>query len=148
MLTVEDLRAALKARGLRMTPQRQLILHVVAQLHGHISVEQVYQQVVAQFPDVNISTVYRTLEVLEELGFVRHTHFHDSVAQYQRTDEAVHQHMLCSACGQDIELDIALLQPLANELRRRYGFVADLAHTAIVGVCATCQRLQSNRSDT
>ena len=139
MLTVEDMRAALKARGLRMTPQRQLILHVVADLHGHISVDQVYQQVVTQFPDVNISTVYRTLEVLEELGFVRHTHFHDSVAQYQRTDEALHQHMQCSVCGHDSELDIAILQPLAEELKRRYGFTADLTHTAIVGVCAACQ---------
>ena len=139
MLTVEDLRAALKARGLRMTPQRQLILHVVADLHGHISVDQVYQQVVTQFPDVNISTVYRTLEVLEELGFVRHTHFHDSVAQYQRTDEAPHQHMQCSVCGHDSELDIAILEPLAEELQRRYGFTADLTHTAIVGICAACQ---------
>lgn len=139
MPTVEDLRAALKARGFRMTPQRQLILRAVAALHGHISVDQVYQRVVSQFPDVNISTVYRTLEVLEELGFVRHTHFHDSVAQYQRTDEAPHQHMLCSVCGVDRELDVALLQPLADELHRRYGFQADLTHTAIVGICSQCQ---------
>jgi Fur family transcriptional regulator, ferric uptake regulator len=135
----DALRTALKGRGLRMTPQRQLILRAVAGMHGHIAVEQVYQQVVSQFPDVNISTVYRTLEVLEELGFVRHTHFHDAVAQYQRTDEAPHQHMVCSACGADRELEISLLEPLAAELRARYGFEADLMHTAIVGLCAPCQ---------
>jgi Fur family transcriptional regulator, ferric uptake regulator len=139
MSTALDFRQALKERGLRMTPQRQLILDAVAAAHGHISVDQVYQQVIRQFPDVNVTTVYRTLEVLEELGLVRHTHFHDGVAQYQRTDEAPHHHLVCTVCDADTELDLAILEPLAEELQRRYGFKADLAHTAIVGVCGACQ---------
>jgi Fur family ferric uptake transcriptional regulator len=139
VVNVDDLREALRSRGLRMTPQRQLILDAIASMHGHISVDQVHQYVVRQFPDVHITTVYRTLEVLEELGVVRHAHFHDGVAQYQRTDEAPHHHMVCTRCGADAELELALLEPLAAELRRRYGFDADLAHTAIVGVCRNCQ---------
>src|SRR5207237_7310718 len=122
MVSATELKVALKQQGLRMTPQRQLILDAVASMHGHVSVEQVHQQVVSVFPDVNISTVYRTLEVLEELGLVRHTHFHDGVAQFERTDEAPHHHMVCSRCGADMELDLDLLQPLADELKRRYGF--------------------------
>src|ERR1051326_3043215 len=122
-----------------MTPQRQLILDAVATMPGHVSVEQVYQQVVSVFPDVNISTVYRTLEVLEELGVVRHTHFHDGVAQFERTDAAQHHPVVCSRCGTDAELELDVLQPLAEELKRRYGFEADLAHSAIVGVCRTCR---------
>lgn len=137
--TPRDFRSALKAHGLRMTPQRQLILDAVASLHGHISADQVYQQVIQQFPDVNVTTVYRTLEVLEELGLMRHTHFHDGVAQYQRTDEAPHHHLVCTMCDGETELDLALLEPLTDELRRRYGFKSDLAHTAIVGVCRNCQ---------
>ncbi|MGI9147601.1 MAG: Fur family transcriptional regulator [Chloroflexota bacterium] len=123
-----------------MTPQRQLILDVVVAMHGHISVDQVHQQVVRQFPDVHITTVYRSLEVLEELGIVRHTHFHDGVAQYQRTDEVAHQHMVCTVCQANTELDLDILKPLAQELMRRYGFKSDLAHTAIVGVCRECQQ--------
>jgi Fur family ferric uptake transcriptional regulator len=138
MVSATDLKAAFRQRGLRMTPQRQLILDAVASMHGHVSVDQVYQQVVSAFPDVNISTVYRTLEVLEELGVVRHTHFHDGVAQYERTDAARHHHMVCSRCGADTELELDVLQPLADELKRRYGFEADLAHSAIVGVCRHC----------
>jgi Fur family transcriptional regulator, ferric uptake regulator len=138
MPSTAQLKVALKQRGLRMTPQRQLILDVVAALHGHVSADQVYQHVVREFPDVNISTVYRTLEVLEELGLVRHTHFHDGVAQFQRTDEAPHHHMVCTRCGGDWELDLVLLQPLADELKRHYGFEADLAHSAIVGLCRGC----------
>jgi Fur family ferric uptake transcriptional regulator len=138
MVSVDELKVALKQRGLRMTPQRQLILDAVASMHGHVSADQVYQQVVRVFPDVNISTVYRTLEVLEDLGVVRHTHFHDGVAQYERTDEGRHHHMVCSRCGSDFELDVAVLQPLADELKLRYGFQADLAHSAIVGLCGAC----------
>src|SRR6266704_2691961 len=133
MVSATELKVALKQRGLRMTPQRQLVLDAVAAMHGHVSVDQVYQHVVRVFPDVNISTVYRTLEVLEELGVVRHTHFHDGVAQYQRTDEAAHQHMVCTVCQAAIELDLEILKPLAEEICRRYGFKSDLAHTAIVG---------------
>jgi Fur family ferric uptake transcriptional regulator len=137
-VSISELKLALRQRGLRMTPQRQLILDAVAEMHGHVSADQVYQQVVRQFPDVNISTVYRTLEVLEELGVVRHTHFHDGVAQYERTDAARHHHMVCSRCGADAELDLEVLQPLAEELKRRYGFEADLAHSALVGLCRGC----------
>ena len=82
VVSAADLKVALRRRGLRMTPQRQLILDVVASTGGHFSADDVHQQVVREFPDVNISTVYRALEVLEELGFVRHTHFHDGVAQF------------------------------------------------------------------
>jgi Fur family ferric uptake transcriptional regulator len=139
MVSAHDLRLAFKQRGLRMTPQRQLILDAVAAMHGHVSADQVYQDVVRVYPDVNITTVYRTLDVLEELGVVRHTHFHDGVAQYQRTDEAPHHHLVCTRCGGDVELDMRLLEPLAQTLRARYGFEADLAHTAIVGVCRGCQ---------
>jgi Fur family transcriptional regulator, ferric uptake regulator len=139
MATSTDLKQALKQHGLRMTPQRQLILDAVASLEGHVSAEQVYQHVVRVFPDVNISTVYRTLEVLEELGVVRHTHFHEGVAQYQRTDTARHHHMVCSRCGAESDLDLEVLEPLAHELKRRYGFEADLAHSAIVGLCRACQ---------
>jgi Fur family transcriptional regulator, ferric uptake regulator len=138
MATAWELRTALKEQGLRMTPQRQLILDAIASMRGHISVDEVYRQVAARFPDVNITTVYRTLEVLEERGFVRHTHFHDGRSQFERTDEPAHQHLICKTCGHDQELDLSVLEPLAEDLRQRYGFVADLSHSAIVGVCRAC----------
>ena len=139
MSSVAELRTVLRQRGLRMTPQRQLILDAVASMHGHLSADQVYQQVVRVFPDVNISTVYRTLEVLEELGVLRHTHFHEGVAQYHLASEGEHQHLLCRGCGADMELDLEVLRPLGTELLRRYGFEADLTHPAIVGLCRACR---------
>jgi Fur family ferric uptake transcriptional regulator len=135
----QEFRTALKQHGLRMTPQRQLILDVVSAMRGHISADQVYRQVAARFPDVNITTVYRTLEVLEERGFVRHTHFHDGRFQFERTDEPAHQHLVCKLCARDQEMDLSVLEPLAADLLGRFGFEADFSHTAIVGVCEACR---------
>ena len=128
----------LRERGQRMTPQRQLILEAVQSIDGHISVEAVHARVAARFPQVNISTVYRTLDLLQELGLVTHTHFDDGVAQYHRAEETPHQHLVCRSCGSEQELDLAVLEPLGSELRTRYGFLADLAHFALVGLCQAC----------
>ena len=134
----QDLVELLRERGQRMTPQRQLILEAVQQLEGHISAEAVHARVAARFPQVNISTVYRTLELLQDLGLVTHTHFDDGVAQYHRADQGVHQHLVCRQCGSEQELGLELLEPLGLELRRRHGFQADLAHFALVGLCRAC----------
>jgi Fur family ferric uptake transcriptional regulator len=130
----------LRGRGQRMTPQRQLILEAVQEIEGHISAEAVHARVAARFPQVNISTVYRTLELLQELGLVTHTHFDDGVAQYHRSEEGIHQHMVCRSCGSEVELEMSFLEPLGRTLLDRYGFRADLAHFALVGVCRACQR--------
>jgi Fur family transcriptional regulator, ferric uptake regulator len=129
----------LRGRGQRMTPQRQLILEAVQTIEGHISADAVHTVVAARFPQVNISTVYRTLELLQNLGLITHTHFDDGIAQYHRADESQHQHLVCRACGSEQELDIAVLEPLGAELRQRYGFEADLAHFALVGLCRRCR---------
>lgn len=135
-----ELTATLRQRGHRMTPQRQLILSALGSFEGHVSAEEIHQKVASQFPQVNISTVYRTLELLEELGLVTHTHFDDGVTQYHLASAGIHQHLVCRGCGSEQELDLALLEPLARKLHEAYGFSADLAHFAIVGLCRECRR--------
>jgi Fur family ferric uptake transcriptional regulator len=138
MVERRDLVAILRARGQRMTPQRQLILEAVQSIDGHISAEAVHSRVAARFPQVNISTVYRTLELLQELGLVTHTHFDDGIAKYHRAEEGLHQHLACRACGFEKELDLAILEPLARQLAQEYGFELDLSHFALVGRCRRC----------
>ncbi len=128
----------LKEQGHRLTPQRQLILEAIEASEGHVSAESVHARVAAQFPQVNISTVYRTLELLQNLGMVTHTHFDDGVAKYHLASLAAHQHMVCRRCGDEREIDVRVLDPLDQHLREQYGFAADLAHFAIVGLCARC----------
>ena len=140
MPTAQELRDALKQQGLRMTPQRRAILDAIASMRGHISADQVHRQVAERYPDVNITTVYRTLEVLEERGFLRHTHFHDDRAQYQRTDEPPHQHTVCRRCGRVDDVDMELDGEALRQAAGVSGFRADSAELVISGVCAACAR--------
>lgn len=128
----------LREHGLRMTPQRQLILEAIESLEGHVSADSVHTLVTRMFPQVNISTVYRTLDLLEELGLVRHTHFDDGIAQYHLAELALHQHLICRGCGLEQEVGVALLEPLGEQLLDQYGFQLDLAHFALIGMCRAC----------
>jgi Fur family ferric uptake transcriptional regulator len=129
----------LRDRGYRLTLQRELILDALEAVSGHIAVEDVYERVHAQFKQVNISTVYRTLELLEQEGLLTHTHFHDRVAKWHRAEEARHHHLICERCGAEQNLDLSLLAPLANQLETQFAFKPNLTHFAIMGLCQRCQ---------
>lgn len=128
---------ALRARGLRMTPQRQLVLEAVQQL-GHATPEQIHQSVQQAVGSVNITTVYRNLELLEDLGLVTHTHLSHGAPTYHAADERQHIHLVCRRCGTVEEVDLTLLEPLAGQLARHHGFTMDIRHVALFGVCAAC----------
>jgi len=83
------------------------------------------------------------LEALEELGYVTHTHFDDRVTRWHRADAQRHGHLVCRSCGAEQEVPIGLLEPLARRLRDEHGFRADLAHSAIVGICKACANVSS-----
>lgn len=134
-----QLSGTLRERGYRLTVQRGVILDAIEATSGHIAVEDLYRQVHARFPEVNVSTIYRTMELLEQEGLVTHIHFHDGVAKWHRAEEARHQHLVCERCGSETELDLDVVAPLAREIRDRYGFAANLTHFAIIGVCRACQ---------
>ena len=91
-----------------------------------------------QVSSVNASTVYRTLEVLEELGLVRHTHLSDRAPTYHSTSEHEHFHLVCRRCGVVRSVDPDVAAPLVAALAEAEGFEADVGHLAIFGVCAEC----------
>ena len=132
-----DLLDALRARGLRMTPQRRAIVAEVLRAKGHISPTAIARRVQASMPGVNASTVYRTLALLEEVGVLQHSHL-ESGAEYHRAEEAHHVHLTCRNCGRDDELSIAEAGRLRQLISRHHGFEADLTHFAITGLCADC----------
>ena len=136
---------ALQERGHRLTVQRTLILDVIESISGHIGVDEVFRRIHDAYPQVNVSTVYRTMELLEQEGLLTHTHFHDGAALWHRAEEGHHQHLVCERCGRKIDLDLEVVEPLAGELRTRYGFAANLTHFAILGICDACQRSATER---
>ena len=131
--------AALRERGYRITPQREAILQEVLRAEGHITPQDVARRVQRRMPAINASTVYRTLDMLEEAGVVQHAHL-ERGAEYHRADESRHVHLTCSSCGAEDDLSLDEAESLNRVIQRHRGFRPDLAHFAISGLCASCQR--------
>ena len=125
-------------KGYRLTPQRMMILSASEVSNDHISADEIYAQVVAEYPYVNISTVYRTLELLKRLGLVTETDLGGGRVRYHPAGKGHHHHLVCTECGAIIDLEEALLSSLESTLLREYEFAADLKHLAIFGRCAKC----------
>jgi len=135
-----DLISQLSEQGYRLTPQRMLVLSAIANSDHHISAEEIYAQVVAKYPYVNISTVYRTLDLLKRLDMVTETDLGGGRVRYHPVDKGHHHHLVCQECGAIIDLDESVLSSLQNQLLREYKFSADLRHLAIFGRCANCNQ--------
>ena len=134
---VEEILGRFTAAGGRRTASRQAIIEAVVGAGGHMTAEQIATTVQERFPSVNLSTVYRTLEALEELRVVDHVHLGHGRAVYHLTDET-HQHLFCEQCERVEELPIAKLRPLFGMLEKEYAFQLDRRHFAIVGRCREC----------
>ena len=132
--TADDLVDVLRRRGYRVTTARRAVLHTLADSGDHRSAEQIAHEIQTRFPHIDPSTVYRTLNLFEELGMVEHAHLGHGPAVYHlgRT----HQHLVCEACGVVIEVPLGDLDDLARVLEDRYGFRLHAGHFALMGRCA------------
>ncbi len=133
-----DWRATLRERGYRLTPQRELILGAVDEL-GHATPDEVLAHVQRRASTINASTVYRTLEVLEELGLVRHAHLSDRAPTYHSVRGHEHFHLVCRECRKVVSVDAAEAAPFVESLATRHAFTPDLGHLAVFGRCHDCQ---------
>ncbi len=129
----------LKNLGYRLTPQRLMIASAIENSRDHISAEEIYSQVLGKYPNVNISTIYRTMELLEQLGLVTETDLGGGRVRYHPADKGRHHHLICQECGTVVDLDEAALSPLKDALLRQYDFTADLRHLGIFGRCIKCR---------
>lgn len=132
-----DWQAELRSRGYRLTPQRQLVLESVGDL-GHGTPEEIATAVRQTASGVNISTVYRTLELLEEIGLVRHTHLGHGAPTYSVATDDDHVHLVCRDCGRVEEADPELLGGVTERLAAERGFSVDVGHFAVFGRCRDC----------
>jgi Fur family transcriptional regulator, ferric uptake regulator len=128
---------ALRSRGLRVTPQRRHVLHAVEELQ-HATAEQVCAKVQDAAPGFNLSTVYRTLELFEELGLVSHAHLEHGAPTYHAIGGEEHLHLVCRSCGRADEVAADAGRALARTLQREHGFSTDVRHLAVHGLCAQC----------
>ncbi|MER7584013.1 Fur family transcriptional regulator [Kitasatospora sp. NPDC097691] len=141
-----DWKTDLRERGYRLTPQRQLVLEAVDAL-DHATPDDILCHVRRTASGINISTVYRTLELLEELGLVSHAHLGHGAPTYHLAGRHHHLHLVCRDCEKVTETGTEIAQPLIDSLRAQHGFDTDLKHFAIFGRCADCTaKLADGRS--
>jgi Fur family ferric uptake transcriptional regulator len=139
-LQSDVVRDRLRARGLRWTPQRRVLIDVLAGSTGHVTGSELIERCRAIDPATIPSTVYRTLDVLEELGLVRHGHGPDGREEFHVLPDAEHGHLHCESCGRTWEIGEKEASGIVGAIERRRGFAVDLSHVTIVGRCADCQR--------
>ncbi|MFO8102419.1 MAG: Fur family transcriptional regulator [Dehalococcoidia bacterium] len=130
----------LKAKGYRVTPQRSMIIDVLHRAEKHITPEEIHKQVITRYPEVNKSTVYRTLELLKKLNLVDETDLGGNKLFYHHAEHGHHHHLICQKCGKTMEIDEEVFDPIEKILVQKYGFVPDIRHLAIFGRCVKCDQ--------
>ena len=128
----------LRKRGYRLTPQRHMILSVIQEADGHLSIDQITQRVQEHNPNVSLSTVYRTLELLRELGLVREVHLPGEQPHYEAVEGTAHHHLVCRRCRAVIHLDDTLLGNLNEKLQNQYHFHGLTLDLVAAGYCDAC----------
>ncbi len=136
---LEALKDKVRQHGCRITRQRAIILQALTDLDGHASAEKIHEKVTHHQADIDLSTVYRTLERLRDLSIVSQTDLGRGCAEYEIVTDQPHHHLVCQRCGRVIDLDHAYLAPAAEAIRRDLGFQPILHHFAIFGECETCR---------
>ena len=137
------LRSELKKRKYRMTVQREAVLRVFMESDDkHLGAEDVYRILLDKKYRISKATVYRTIELLTDLGFLRKLDFGDGMYRYEilEKDDAYHQHLICKECGRIVEINDELVKELIERLERETGFSIDAYDIKFYGVCSECKR--------
>ncbi|MDP1849986.1 MAG: Fur family transcriptional regulator [Solirubrobacteraceae bacterium] len=133
----DDLSTALRARGMRVTPQRVLLHRALRELDRHVTADELLESVSDRLPNIALPTIYATLDLLEELGMVRRVQRAGTTLFDPRVEP--HHHLVCTRCGSmqdiDFELDTARLERAAA----KRGFVHERTEAVVHGRCASCR---------
>ncbi len=131
-------RKRLSSAGLRMTNQRALILEIIRR--GHLDADEVYRRARDKQPRLSLSTVYRTLRRLKELGLVEELHFDEAHHHYEVKPPAEHHHLVCLGCGKIVEFECQLCPEMKKEIARKKGFEVTGVEVHMTGYCSKCRQ--------
>ena len=143
MSTYKDVLDVVRAQGLRLTPQRLIILSAIAEGEGHMNVDEVYRRAKEAYPYMDIATVYRTLHLFKKLRLVTEVGMGDRL-HYELTDpNARHHHMVCQVCGKAFNLSPSYLDEFRSRLVDEFGFEPDLDNFTVAGICSECRAVSA-----
>jgi Fur family transcriptional regulator, ferric uptake regulator len=136
--TLDAAIAALRARGLRVSAARRLVLEALFAADGPVSVEELADGLGGRVPRSDVASTYRNLETLEELGLVRHMHLGHGPGRYVLAGRDGRGYVACERCGELIAAEADALEPIRALVRETFGYEARFAHFPIVGLCPAC----------
>ena len=139
MSKTTHLATLLQENGYRLTQARRAILNALVASGGHISADDLVELVRQEAPSTGRMTVYRTLDLLHELGLVKPVYGGTGAAHYILMDEGHHHHLVCSTCDRVFEFDECMAQELGHRLGNRFGFQIEGHLLEFYGLCADCQ---------
>lgn len=138
----EILKEKLKEKGCKLTPQRRSILDIIVENEGkHLSTEEIYDLVKQQCPEIGLATVYRTMQMFDEVGIVYKHNFDDGRSRYElnHNEDHQHHHLICVNCNKVIEVEEDLLEQLENEVEKKYDFMITNHNVKFFGYCNKCR---------
>jgi Fur family peroxide stress response transcriptional regulator len=135
----EELVSKLREREYRLTPQRIALLRLLAASNGHPSASHLYDQIKEQFPTTSLATVYKTLNVLKELGEVLELGFSDGDNRYDGNKPYPHPHLICIHCHKILDPEVSLAQNLVQEVARSSGYQIVSHRLDFYGICPNCR---------
>jgi Fur family ferric uptake transcriptional regulator len=133
----------LRLAGKRVTPQRKLVLRILAQAGGHLDASDIYDRGRRVDARLSLSTVYRTLNALKETGVVRELHLDDEHHHYELDAQDQHSHLVCLSCGRVIEVSGDLIARAAATLGEAHGFEIATAQIELTGYCTDCRQART-----
>jgi Fur family transcriptional regulator, ferric uptake regulator len=131
---------ALRARGLRLSAARRLVLEALYGAPGPVTAEQIADGLAGRLPRSDLASVYRNLETLEQLGLVRHVHLGHGPGLYTPSGAGEREYLVCDSCSTVTAVDAEDMKPVRALIEKRFGYEAHFSHFPILGLCAECAR--------
>ena len=140
----EQLKGEFRQRGYRLTPQRLALLRLLSRSEAHPSASDLHEQIQDQFPTTSIATVYKTLNILNEMGEMLELGFSNDDNRYDGRRPYPHPHIVCLRCHKIIDLDVDLVQGLEQEVEGRSGYRITGHRLDFYGICPDCQKREED----
>jgi Fur family ferric uptake transcriptional regulator len=146
IVDIEQFKKQLKDRGYKLTPQRRAVLDIIIENEGkHLSTEEIYDLVKSDCPEIGLATVYRTLQLLEEMNLIFKLNLDDGKNRYELAhaeEDHHHHHLICTKCGSVIEVEGDLLDILEKKVEGKYNFKVTNHILKFFGYCSKCSNNQ------
>ena len=141
-MTARKIATVLREHGFKMTPQRRAVLKLIAQSHDHFTPATLYERVKGEYPGIGIVTIYRTIEMLSDLGLICCVYGEGNHHSYLiRRPEEHHHHLVCSGCKKVIEFTDCDMDELEQRLSQKTGFIIESHLLEVRGRCPDCRKL-------